>query len=347
MWIDCNKQLGVSVILFFVSLSVQAILVEDLYKAQVSVKDQSQVSRQAGVQKALRLVLVKLTGDQYILNRHDMRDLLSQAERYMLQYHYSEKPGSNGVELSALFDKRLLDASLRERGISIWGRERPSVLVWFLILDENGKRLVSMEDKDDYTSILSRRAKSRGIRLIFPFLDLADKSIVKANDVYTRVTDMIVFASERYQADVVLLISLEKVGQEIWQSKWTALVEAKTLEWPVTDTDVAILLDQGTDQLVDVLAGQYIRPVDSGNKGKLSIHVYEVNNLANYYKVSDYLKNLNSVTRLEVRTLTDDEVFFELSSIAGEEAVLKAISLGRILEPLEGAGGLVFRYAGG
>ena len=163
---------------------VFAARVPGLYEAQVPVLNQEQSNRDAAVKSAMRIILVKLTGDRYAAARTAVAPLIVDAEKYMLQYRYIETPPDQTVtdkkivemELWVRFDETALNTALRDLGIPVWGKERPSVLVWLAVEDENGRHLVSLDDKPEYVGILERKAGARGIVLVFPLLDLEDSS---------------------------------------------------------------------------------------------------------------------------------------------------------------------------
>ena len=104
--------------------------------------------------------------------------------------------------------------------------------------------------------------------------------------------------------------------------------------WTSESDLLVAVLDEGIDNLADILASQFARtPVFSGvNEVRLS--VVDVFNTDQYAKVLKYLSSLNSVSDVEVIEVENNNIKFVLQAHGGELAVTQAIELGRLLEPV-------------
>jgi len=167
--------------------------VSGLYEAEVPVIDQAAATREKGVATALRVVLVKVTGDRNVASRSAIVPLLEEAQRYVQQYRYravspTTADGSvlpeESLELWVRFDAGTLDKRLRDLGVPIWGKQRPSTLVWLVVEDEGGRRLIGTDEESEYLSVLKERASVRGIPMLIPLLDLEDNARLKPSDVW-------------------------------------------------------------------------------------------------------------------------------------------------------------------
>ena len=69
--------------------SLLAEQVDDLYRGQVQVSNQTSMAQQAGVRDALRQVLVKLTGNSQILGTAKVDELLTHVDDYVAALGYS------------------------------------------------------------------------------------------------------------------------------------------------------------------------------------------------------------------------------------------------------------------
>lgn len=320
-----------------------AARVPGLYEGEVSVIDQEQANRDAAVKSAMRIVLVKLTGDRHAAARTALAPLIGEAEKYLLQYRYMEMPSSqpetavesgNVMQLWVRFDETALNNALRDLGVPVWGKERPSVLVWLAVEDEGGRQLVSLDEKPEYVAMLEQKAKSRGIVLIFPLLDLEDTSILNTSDVWGGFQRPILEASKRYHADTILAGKLVSPVPGIWEGQWTAYTGDKTNNWSAEGILPDVVLDEGIDGVVDMLASLFTESLTLAETSGVELEVNNILTVEQYARVLDYLNSLSSVTDVQVKRAAAGKMIFSLTAHGGEVAVKQAIALGRTLEPL-------------
>lgn len=332
----------ISLVFCCLPLVVFAARVPGLYEAQVPVLNQKQENREAAIKSAMRIVLVKLTGNRYAVDQTALSPLIEEAEKYLLQYRFIEIPpsesvpseGDNIMQIWVRFDETALNNTLRELGIPVWGKERPSVLVWLAIEDESGRHLVSLEEKPEYVAILDKKAKSRGIVLVFPLLDLEDNSKLRASDVWGGFQQPILDASSRYHADTILVGKVESPVTDIWEGQWTAYTGKTITSWTVEGELPDVVLDEGIDSVVDMLAKVFTESLTLAETAGVELEVDNILTVEQYARVLDYLNSLSSVTDVQVKKAESGKMLFSLTAHGGEVAVKQAIALGRTLESL-------------
>jgi len=137
---------GILYLIYFLALisqPVHAVKVSGLYQATISVSDESVSKRRIALKQALGKVLVKVTGDRNIKKSMSASLLFERSERFVQQYRYHQATNKWGQkkatsELWVQFDENTLNEALKTYGVTIWGRERPSILVWIVYQkDEN------------------------------------------------------------------------------------------------------------------------------------------------------------------------------------------------------------------
>ena len=337
-------------ILFCVSLCCaingQALTVEGLYEAEVPVPDQSAGNRKSGIAAALRSVLVKLTGDRNVFSRSAAIDIVKDAERYVQQYEYRSKQvlpqefdnTEKQLHLWVSFNSRALNDTLRNYSIPVWGQERPSTLVWLATQNDQRRKLISQDDKNSFIEILNQRATQRGIPLIYPLLDLEDTLVLKADDIWGGYSDMVQQASARYSSDAILTGSIEADQEGKWEGRWSVTLQGQTSSWITRGDLPTVVLDEGIDNLADVLAQRFAPAGNSTHDAVVEIIVEGVNDYEQYARVSEYLASLTSVTDVRVKTAESNKVTFELITQSGELALAQSIELGNVLESTVGAG---------
>ncbi|NKB38869.1 MAG: DUF2066 domain-containing protein [Gammaproteobacteria bacterium] len=328
-------------------LSVQAIKVPGLYEVEVPVIDQSESARLEGLRTAFRLVLIKLTGDSQAAARTSLKPLMSQAQSYLQQYRYREQSKSGEVELEGSlseketrlwlkFDEDNLNFALRNLGVPVWGKERPSTLLWLAVDTEAGREIAGYEESPEYFLPIEKRASQRGIALIYPLLDLNDSSSLRASDIWGGFRQPVFDASSRYHTDAILTVSVDSPVPGIWEARWTAYIDNKMANWTSESDILDATLEEGIDRLADILAEQFATTPVDGQINRFKLTVADVFNVDQYAKVLAYLSSLNSVADVEVQLVENGLVEFELEAHGGKLAVSQAIELGRVLSPIAG-----------
>jgi uncharacterized protein len=322
--------------LLLVTQSGHAIQVSGLYQSTVPVGNESASARKPALKQALIKVLIKLTGDRNISKSSATSSLIERPDRFVQQFRYNqvvdqENPEVQSSELWVQFDENALNEALRSYGLNIWGKERPSVLVWLANEINQNRVLVSFEESPEYLSMLEHRASARGIALLFPLLDLEDTSKISVSDVWGSFKDPILEASTRYQSDVVLTGKLIQTLPTLWESEWLAYINGEAINWTSQGELPEIVLEEGIDELVDRIAAQYAS-TGSTRSEILEMRVTNIIGLDEYARTLSYLESLQSVSKVHVKRVSKNEVVFELISHSGVSAMNQTIALGKTLE---------------
>lgn len=310
---------------------VNAATVSGLYEAEVPVEDVQQQSRASAISTAMGLVLIKLTGNRYAPADPELRPVIRRAETYLREFSY---PGENILRVR--FDEDSLSRDLRNLDIPVWGIERPSTLIWLVINDESGSRLLGLDGDPDYISMIDNRVRRRGLVLIYPLLDLVDSMSVQPADISWGYLQTILDASRRYPADSILTGSLDSPVPGIWTGTWTAYLNGETRTWQTEGDIPEIVIDEGIDGIADFLAENYIQE-DIIDQSSVLIAVTDINDVDQYARALKYLKSLSFVSRVHVNAVMDGEVRFLINAHGGCTALSRAIEIGRRLEPLDQA----------
>ncbi len=316
--------------LFFSQISL-AGNVTGLYKMEVPVTDRQVSTRAKGIVTALRLVLVRLTGDRNAGNSTGVESLFKNAQRYVQQYSY-DKPldQPEQLTLAVQFDQNSLERDIRQLGLPVWGSTRPSALVW-LVLDQQGARSF-VEAESELGLVLQRHFDRRGIPLVFPRLDAEDMTRVGVQDVLVN-GQVLAEASHRYGAEAILGGVLKQSPVGLWEAEWQLQVEQDSQSW-LTESDlVEQVIEEGTNGVADSLAARFASASLFGKSG-WQLLVENITSVDDYARVQQYLSSLDAVTRVEVKQLDTQTATFYVEAHGGAQAVSQTIALGRTLSPL-------------
>ena len=295
-------------------LLVHAIKVPGLYEAEVIVGNQSVEDRAAAIRACLSRVLVKLTGE---------RDV------------------SGITELQPILD---LNKSLRESGIPVWGRERPSILIWLALEQANRRSFADADSVPELLDLVHDLAHRRGVSILFPLQDLDDERQIQPGDVWLGFQEPIMAASGRYNTDVILAASVGSPVPGIWEGRWRSYgADGLSHEW-TTETDLLEgSLEEGFNGFVDILAGEFARTGSYTLLGDIEITVGDVNSVEQYARLINYLESLSSISEVHVMEVRIGEVKLALTAHGGEPVVVQTIGLGRTLEALDNPDGHYYR----
>ena len=308
-----------------------AVIVTGLYEAEVPVLDQSVQSRKKNMSAALRIVLIKLTGNQDIFAHTEIVHLLFNADQYTQKFEYRTTQHGDSV-LWVRFNKYMVDELLYQQATSRWGRERPSTLVWLAVDDASGRRFIALNDETLYLETMEKVATRRGIILLHPLFDLEDRKQVQISDIWGNFHEIVQSASLRYQADLTLTVRLENIAPEQWRARWVIYTDNEMISWETEAQLAEKALSQGVNKLADKLAAQYGRVDDNIHQNETEILVNGIVNYDKYAKVLNYLKSLNAVSKVAVIEVNKDSVRYVLTVQRDITIVPTSINLGEMLE---------------
>lgn len=320
-----------------------AVRVAGLYQAETEVTDKHEQTRNQAVQTALKIVLVKLTGDRSAALRPDLIGIVNNANKYVQQFSYRESReivDDEGtvvptLKLKIRFDDATLSNDLRNAGVGLWGNERPAILVWLLVQQDNRRIMASLEETPELMEALYRRAEQRGISLIFPLMDLQDSSAIQPSDIWGGFKEPVLSASQRYNPDIVLTGNVSSPFAGLWQSDWVSYdSDQSSLSWNTESDLLELVLDEGLDVLVDSLAVKY---APDGELGSFRLFVNSVFSVDDYARLLNYLSSLSAIKDVNVIQVDADQVTLSLTAHGGDRAIAQAISLGRVLQTVNGA----------
>jgi len=336
-----------SLLAWLLATPVAASQVSDLYEAEVPVEDRSAERRTSGIAEALRTVLVKVTGDRSVVSHPGVAADLGQAYQYVQQYRYrpapepvtAEPPAEAVAEtepgwlLWARFDAAAVDRLLQARGLPVWGETRPDAVLWLALEDGRQRFLVGQESRPELVAALEQAAAERGVPVLMPLLDLEDRARVRASDVWGEFEQVLVRASARYSATVVLAARAARSGNG-WAVQW-ALYEGGSAEhWRSFGSAVDLALTTGFQQGVDFIADRYAPVAGAGAEAVVRLEVSGIDSVADYAKVARYLRQLTPGERADPERVKPGSIVYRIRIRGGLNSLRQSLALGGVLDPV-------------
>lgn len=338
--------------LCLLSFNAFAVTVSDLYQISVPVEDQSEEHRKLGVQLAFQQLLIKVSGYQDVLDNPTLVEASQNALRYMQGFSYQQDSVDGQTYLQTWFSKALLIPLMRRAQAPIWGENRPLLLNWLAVessasgeatgvdfksninpellssrVDNSGRLLIS-EQAQEWKNRLGRAFSERGLPILWPLDDLEDQLALPLNQLWWLVTEPIVNASVRYQADAVLAGKLNQSATGVWQYEGILIQGEQRLPLLTDgDTPIATLTHVATE-VGRFFADQFAIKSDTMNgRSGIRIVVKKVKDFGDYSQILSYLQSISGVRLVEVAQVDRDTLQLYLNLEGDWNKVQRIIQL--------------------
>lgn len=285
----------------------------DLYRAAVKVGSQTAAERARAASDGLRQVLVRVSGTQDIHQSPEVLNSLSKATSYMDQFHYesvTDKFGNAGERLVMAFSPAVVERILRDASLPFWPVNRPDVLVWLVEDKANAGKTLLNEAPSEVLAALQSAARERGVPLALPLLDLDDQLAINAEQVWTLNEDAILNASERYNADTVLVGRVTETSTGEWWATWQFFHRGQDRVFDVRADTAVQLGKQAIGPLADYLSGLYSIVPNAESAPQVAVQISQVGDFKAYRGVFDYFDQLAFLTSYNLVSVVGNNLLF-------------------------------------
>lgn len=300
-----------------------AARVDDLYSADVSVQDRSEEAREAALEDAMRMVLVRVTGSPQAAARSELEPLIERSASFVQAYRYMR--GNANLRLSVSFDGQAVQEAAAASGVPVWGPERPRLLVWLAIDYGGGQRLIVPADSEGPVArTLQAAARERGLPISLPLMDAQDRQRISFADVWGGFTEAVEAASARYAPDAILVGRARRRQSGRLGVEWKLHFGAELMAEQGGIGD-------GIQRAADYFAQQFAIG-GRGQTGRFAqLEVADIDSLRHYARVIEHLEKLSVVENVRLSEVSGDAVVFELTLKGTLEQLRRAIALGNVL----------------
>ncbi len=320
-----------------VTNNVVATTLTSLYQSQLPVSSQSAEERAQLASKALKRVLIKVVGDSQRLNSTDFRTLLDQADQFIEQYQYhrmntisDDLTQPDILELQFTFNEQELNQAIKQIGLPIWGKSRPEILLW-VVVDNAGERMIINEDNYviSIANALKHTFKERGVFVIMPLMDLHDQININAADLWAGFSEPIINASQRYDAQVIVVARVSLNLQGMMHVKWQSINTDNQEQWKSSGTNALAI---GLAELADRTARSYTQDTYNHNAQRYALQISNVKGYADYIRIKKYLSNLSTISNVELAQLTSNSVEINIILSSNISTLNRTLAIDQVLE---------------
>lgn len=336
-WQRGLRTLAISLTLVWLAAPALAEQVVDLYTADILVASQSASERRRAAREGLAQLMVRVSGNPEAARHTAVQEALSRAEDFIYEFNYrstsetievgdEERPASR---LVMKFSPPELERLLRSANLSLWPANRPAVLVWMVTRDDEGLQRVSGSQEREW---LKARARARGVPLVMPLEDLEDRLALSARELWALDEEVIRKASQRYDAEAILVGRYSETSGGQWRSDWQLYHNLGNPTFYLRAGSVEAVIADAIDETANHFSGLYaIVPREEGPDAVM-IEVGGIDGFGDYKAVERYLDGLALVRRAELVSLRPGVLTLRLVT-EGEQA--------RLLGTLERDGRLI------
>jgi hypothetical protein len=303
--------------LSLVSLASHAETVKSLYQVREPVTSQAPEERDQATQRALDTLVLRLTGDPKAVQSPGLAAIRKDPQQIISQYGFDAGPPE---VLKVDFDPASTEQVLRRAGLSLWGANRPSILVWWLNDSTEGSNLIG--DGQASATPLRRAAQHRGLPLRLPLADLSEQLVATAPNLEGADAAPLRGASERYNADALLAVHAREEGGQ-WQAKWHLWLGDQKEAGSVQGADQAAVADAVLLAVSQRLAPRFV--VKPGGSGEQLLEVQGMN-LERYAALGRLLEPFGA----RLQSVDGDRILYQVRGSA--EQLRSQLSLAKLQE---------------
>lgn len=333
--------------------AVQALPVDELYVGEIAVEGQGEQERRRAYREAMRRVVVKVSGDPAHLEEPAIETAISSAADYVEEVSYrsrrvpvqlpegDQRDGSSPAAgqlqayMRVTFAEDLVNGVLRSADVSIWGRNRPSVLVWLTVQQDDGqRRILGSDSSHPALEVIREFSRRRAIPLLIPLMDLSDRRALSVDEAWALEEQAIREASARYGADSVLAGRMLETGDGEIAGLWQFQFRDETERFDSLAEGLEAYLEQPLDRATVALARHYALESDSSvGERQVTLSVEAVDGVGAYSGLLQYLEEIDLVQSVAVSRLNGENLELTLTVNGSAQRLAEFIALDRDLQP--------------
>lgn len=331
-------RLLVIAVLWVLSAGAWAGQLVDIYRAEQLVASQSAAERDQAARRALGNIVVRVSGDQTAREHPEIKAALGRAQDYVYEFNYastSEMLEREGRELPATklvlkFSPSATKGLLRSAGLPLWPANRPSLLVWLVKDDAQGPQQVTEEP---VRQALREQVEQRGLPLILPLHDLEDRLALSARQLWRMDQAAIQKASERYDADAILVGRYSPTSTGIWRSNWQLYHSQGSPTFYLEGISANELIDSALNRVADHFADLYAITPGAGGPDVAVLQLVNIDSFGDFKQAQRYLDGLAMIRRSELVSVDAQGLVLRLYMEGDLERLLSTLSLEKKMRP--------------
>jgi len=318
-------------VLAFVTSPVWAVEAASLYSAQVPFDQEENDPRARAYELALADVLLRVSGSELSSDVEMVELLFPNPASYVVQF----RPGADET-LWVSFDGDAIENTLRRAGQTVWGSDRPLTLIWLAVDWGQGRReIIAADDpvrsRDEARSIDRNRllrqrvldiAERRGLPVAFPLLDTIDLQNLSFSDIWGGFDDALISASERYEADAILVGRVRPASSQ--RNRWSFYFGGEERTWN-GEPELVI------SQVADLLAAEFAIS-GSAVLETVDVTIAGIDSVEAFGAVQNLLTTVTVIEQFSIAEVEGDRIRYRIAAIGGADRLSRALRFSGLIE---------------
>jgi hypothetical protein len=165
-------------------------------------------------------------------------------------------------------------------------------------------------------------AERRGLPVLFPLLDSVDQRNVTLSDIWGGFDEQLLVASERYEADSILVGRIRADSSQ--RNRWNYYFLNEERVW---DGEPEFVLGLVADQLADefAISGDAIMEY-------VDLAVSGIDSVDTYGDIQNLLAATNVIESFAISEIVGDRIRFRVEALGGVERLRRALQLAGLIE---------------
>lgn len=312
-----------------IQVQANATEVGDLHEIRLPVQSQTRDDRQNALYEGFSMVLIKVAGHQQVVDIPVVRSELGRHTTYLVQYSYVTEDGQ--LMLRAQFDERRIEELLRRANTTYWSARRPNLMFWIAQDSSRGIQLASRGSDSELIPAIRTQARSRGLPVSFPLLDLTDRMLVSPSDVWGRFEEPILNATRRYPANGIVVVRIQQDESNV-RGQWSLVVGNTRRSGQAEAADLQALASAIVNEVTERVASEYAVTFSNAERGDFRVRVTNLMDLERLFEVERLLGRLGSVERVTLTRYHQGSAEFNLLLIGDMGRAMQALELDNRME---------------
>ena len=317
-----------TILLVLCCLTYQVPAVADIYRVTIEVADRGASERSAGLSRAFNEVLVRASGKAEVVGNATVRKVNPQS--YVETFGYSSSPITGAPLLEVDFNQPMVEELLRRAGFSVWGINRPSVMMWVGV--EYGNRQLVTTSSESELATFRYALVRRGVPAVWPLGDLQDEMSFPMARLFGLFRQDARDASARYPSSALLTAKVERYGSR-WQLDGFLEHRGDSRVVSLKASELAEMAALLADWLAEYFSSRYGVTEQASVSGAQSVQVSGIDTFEEYQKVLQLFKSVNGVDSVGVTGVVNDVLTVQLSLRASWSQVRANLRLDQRLQP--------------
>ncbi len=292
---DMKPQL---LLIIFSLLSVfpaKAENVENLYQAEVTVKNTTDQEKKRGIKKALSIVLNRILTGSHTKDNKTYKRVLNHSNHYVKEAQFAlnslDKNNAQGPRLlRVLFNEQLIINEFRNSPLSFWNEIRPKTLIW-LVIDKSGRKVFfDPETMPEIEAALNFAAKHKALPILFPIRDLDEQKLTVSHVLSPYSTELLSI-SKRY--DVVSTLAGKLINKgSCWHAEWTYYFNEHIHQWLSPCNSLQKVSINGLEGVYHRISAFYAAKSDKRAVESIILKFSNIHEKNSFNQVNQFLESL-------------------------------------------------------